>query len=184
MSECPCHPMSECPCQRPVPLEWGSAPAGTWLYEVELELKIHGLTWKLNLVVRVLQVLSHKGIHDALYASPALSRARARKRECPVSMVIYPTCDGGSRISVGLGPRRPIDLRSSMPPLVYALQGNARLTSEYLKIARAGKPITRKVRKLLTAKDRQFLFCVIMCTVRLPAELREIILSYLNLSDA
>lgn len=175
--------MSECPCKLPLQLEWGPAPAGIQLYEVELEQKIYGVTWKLKLVVRVLQVLSHKGIHHALYASPVMSMARARRRECPVSMVIYPTCDGGSRISVGLWLRKMTVLRSSMPPLAYLLQGQAKMTREYMKVARAGKPITRKFRKLLTAKDRQFLLCVMMCTVRLPAEIREFILSFLNLDD-
>ena len=167
----------------------GYAPYWTQLYTVEFEEKLNGLTWTVKLVVRIVYILSHRGVHDALHASAACSTARTRNREIPVSAMIIPTCDGGSQISMRLENKREQLFTTNVPPLAYILRGKYSMTSAYALHVRAQQPVQRKAMKLLTTRDRELLLYIFMCMRNskalpvLPTEIREMILRFLNLID-
>jgi len=175
--------MSNCPCKMRLPLEWGQPPLGTQLYEVEFEEKLNGLTWTLRLVVRCLPILSVRGVLFALYASPMLSTARTRNRELPINAVIKPACDGGSEISMRLLNKEVHHFTRNLAPLAYVLRNKFTMTHDYAQYGRALQPVHRRARQLLTTKDRQILLCAFLCLRRLPIEIREFILTFLNLKD-
>lgn len=178
-----------CRCLQPLPFEWGYAPYWTQLYEAEFEEKINGLRWTVRLVVRLHHILSDRGIHDALYASPAWSIARTRNRKVSVSAMIIPACDGGSLVSFRLDNKREQLYTTHLPPLAYVLQGKVTVSRDYALFARARQPVQRKAMKLLTSQDRTILLYLFMCMryskalPTLPAEIREMILRFLNLAD-
>jgi hypothetical protein len=181
------HP-SDCACLARLSLPWGTAPAAMPVYIVRCAMKLNGITWELNLRMHSNRMLSVDGFQHTLYASQKNSYALARHRREKVYVLIVPLCDGGSHMCIRVGRRRDVNLRLCEPPPAFLRSVDKKMTRDYAEHIRARQQIKRGVRLLLTRQDRKALLSTLMCmryTSKLPAlprEIREIVLSFLNMS--
>jgi len=181
------HP-SDCACLAPLCTSWGVVPPNMRLFIMHVGMKINGLMWELKLALSSQCILSAQGVQHTLYASDENSYALARNRREKVCAFIIPRCNGGSHMCIRVGCRRDLNLLLGEPPAVF-LHRKRTMTRDYAEYIRARQQIKRGVRLLLTQQDREALLSMLMCMCyskrlpALPSEIREIALSFLNMSD-
>lgn len=176
---------TDCLCNRPLGLEWGEdVPRDIFLCELRFDFKFNGLTW--SIVIDVCRVLRRTS-RGYLWILCASGIARKRYRRLPIYMCFLPTCDGGTRINARVGEKAfQTSVTSDRPAsfIAYGREG-VTFTREYAQFVRARQRIQRGPRLLMTQSDRAVLFLIVVALRRrhLPAEMRDLVLGFLHMSD-
>lgn len=166
-----------CPCVQPL-----DAPMGLLLCVLRFHYKLNGLTWRIAVNVWRMRVRTNRGYLEGLCAAGV---ARKRYRRLPIRMSFVPTCDGGTRLSVQVGEKaieRWVTQDRPASFIAYGKQG-VTIAPAYARYIRAKQPIVRGRPLLMTAHDRAVLCLILVCMRALPAEMRELVLSFFNMSD-
>lgn len=169
----------DCPCTRPLGLD---VPLGLLLCVMRFHYKVNGLTWYIEVYVWRMRVRTNRGYLEGLRAAGV---ARKRYRRLPIHMSFIPTCEGGTRMNVQVG-EKPIETWVTQDrPAFFVAHGKegVTITPAYAKCIRAKQPILRGTPLLMTAHDRAVLCLILACLRALPIEMREFVLSFLNMSD-
>ena len=175
-----------CPCTAPLGLYFGDhVPPGMFLCEMRFQFKFNGLTWLVTVNVYKACVRTSRGTVWALGAS---GFARKRYRRLPIKMSFIPTCSDGTQMHAQIEKKHGQIWFASERPASFITYGKNGVTIApvYAQYVRARQPIQRGKRLLMTQHDRSVLLMVFMCMQRskpaLPVEMREFVISFLNMA--
>lgn len=175
-----------CACRDPLrhPSRAGDLPIEMPLFHIYLVLGVGNTVGKISATVRVIErvgqvpVLVGRGILELALVTMHLA------------MIFSPMCTGGTTMTIQAGPAQRVVKRVGFPPSAF-LKG-AVMTAEYTAFLRTKQAVNR--RAPLTAAERAFVLCVVLCLRRhalhpkpalpaLPEELVFMILGCLTLGD-